>query len=84
MYKNKQSKRRQRKAGEMGKQWEEKQGSLESRSQSRRDTWERGQDGTDAIRLWSVRNFRAFTDKRLYFLLTIVHLMRAKSGVGTS
>lgn len=40
------------------------------------DTWEGGQDGVDAVSLWSDRNFRKFTDKSLYFLPEIVHSMR--------
>lgn len=35
-----------------------------------------------AVSLWSVRSFREFTDKGLYFLLEIVHLMRGLGGVG--
>lgn len=46
------------------------------------DTWEGGQGGVDAVSLWSGRNFRKFTDKGVYFLLEVVHSMRAKGGWG--
>lgn len=35
-----------------------------------------------AVSLWSVRRFREFTDKGLYFFLEIVHLMRGLGGMG--
>lgn len=47
------------------------------------DTWKGGQDGVDAVSLWSGRNFRKFTDKGLYFLPEILHSMRAREWVGT-
>ena len=67
----------------MGKQWEEKQESTVSKCQSRSNTWEGCQHGADEVSLWSARNFREFTDEGLYFLLALVHLMRAGGGVGT-
>lgn len=66
----------------VGKQWVEKQESTVSKCQSRRDTWEGGQHGADEVSLWSARNYREFTDEGLYFLLALVHVMRARGGVG--
>lgn len=81
MCKTRWSKKTQREAGGLGKQWKERQESLEL-SQSRRDTWEGGQKWASAVSLWSVRYFTEFTDS-LYFLLAVVHLMRARDGKGT-
>lgn len=67
---NRQSKGRWRKAGQWGG----------SGRRSRRDSWEGSQHAADAVSLWSSRNFREFTHEGLYFLLALVHLMRA--GVG--
>lgn len=67
----------QREAGGLGKQWKERQESLEL-SQSR----EGGQEWANAVSLWSVRYFTEFTDS-LYFFLAVVHLMRARDGKGT-
>lgn len=69
---NRQSKARWRKAG----QWRS------SGRRSRRDSWEGSQHGADAVSLWSRRNFREFTHEGLYFLLALLHLMRAGGGRG--